>query len=108
MTAQPTASVREIRHEVRIDLTDAPTLTNLVGRTRKPQGLRIGYGLRRDITRVDLIIEWGDAAELWPPAADMPDWLRHIIDAHRPVDVDEPDSWRAIGMGGWPVYPTPA
>jgi len=99
------ATVREIQHQVRIDLTDAPKLTNTVGRTRKPLGLRLSYGLRRDITRVDITIEWDDTAELWPPAADMPDWLRSIIDAHRPADVDEPESYRPSGLGGWPVYP---
>lgn len=101
----PTATVREVHHRVRIDLTDAPKLTNLVGRTRQPIGLRLEYGLRRDITRVDITVEWSDAAELWPPAADMSDWLRRTIDAHRPADVGEPSSDRPTGMGGWPVYP---
>lgn len=103
-----TASTREIRHEARIDLTDAPTLTDCTGRKRKPFGLRLTYGLRRDITRVDIVIEWEDSAELWPPVSEMPDWLRQIIDNNRPGDVDSPDSNRPTGMGGWPVYPTAA
>jgi hypothetical protein len=53
----PIATVREIRHEARIDLTDAPKLTNVVGQTRRPLGLRLTYGLRADITRVDITIE---------------------------------------------------
>lgn len=103
-----TATVREIQHQVRIDLTDAPKLTNIIGRTRQPVGLRLSYGLRSDITRVDITVEWEDTAELWPPAADMPDWLRRTIDAHRPADVSEPRSNRPTGMGGWPVYPATA
>lgn len=101
-----TASVREIHHRIRIDLTGAPKLTNLAGRTRVPVGLRLDYGLRQDVSRLDIVIEWDDAAELWPPAADMPTWLRQIIDAHRPVDVDDPDIPRPTGMGGWPIEPT--
>ncbi|MFI5687885.1 hypothetical protein [Streptomyces sp. NPDC051636] len=100
-----TASIREIRHQIRIDLTDAPPLTDLTGRSRKPVGLRLDYGLRRDITRVDIVIEWQDEASLWPPVSEMPDWLRQIIDEHRPADVHDPDDWRPVGMGGWPVYP---
>jgi hypothetical protein len=116
--AQPTAApsapsketamqttVREIQHQVRINLTDAPKLTNVIGRTRQPLGLRLTYGLRSDITRVDITVEWEDTAEMWPPVADMPDWLRCIIDDHRPADVDELESYRPTGMGGWPVYP---
>lgn len=100
---QVAATVREIRHHVRIDLTHAPPLTNTIGRTRKPYGLRLDYALRRDITRVDIVVEWEDAAEWWPPAAEMPDWLRQIVDKYRPADVDEPDADRPTGMGGWPV-----
>lgn len=106
--ADHTATVCEIRHEVRIDLTNAPTLTDLTGRTRKPFGLRLTYGLRADVTRVDIVIEWEDSAQLWPPAADMPGWLQQIIVDRRPADVDTPDDWRPVGMGGWPVYPTTA
>jgi hypothetical protein len=101
-----TASVREIQHQVRIDLTNAPTLTDSTGRKRKPFGLRLTYGIRRDITRVDIVIEWEDSAQLWPPVSEMPDWLRRIVDENRPVDVDEPDDWRPTGMGGWPISPT--
>ncbi|MFK0018207.1 hypothetical protein [Streptomyces sp. NPDC090798] len=98
-----TATVREIRHEVRIDLTDAPKLTNIVGNTRRPLGLRLIYGLRADITRVDITIEYDDAAEHWPPVADMPEWLSQIIEEQRPRDVDAPNDFRPTGMGGWAI-----
>lgn len=103
MTDTLVASVREIRREIRIDLTDAPTLTNLIGQTRKPHGLRLAYGIRRDIARVDIVIEWQDSAEYWPPAAEMPDWLRNIVSSYQPRDVDDPDDFRPAGLGGWPL-----
>ncbi|MEU6552042.1 hypothetical protein ABZ915_17425 [Streptomyces sp. NPDC046915] len=106
-TAQPViATVREIRHEVRIDLTDAPALTNIIGRTRKPVGLRITYGLRRDIAHVDITVEYGNAAELWPPVAEMPDWLNQIVADHMPRDVDAPEDFRPTGMAGWSIDAT--
>ncbi len=95
------ASVYEVRHEVRVDLINAPKLTNVIGRVRKPVGLRITYGLRRDIARVDLVVNYESEAELWPPAAEMPDWLNQVIEDHRPSDVDEPEVTRPTGMGGW-------
>ncbi|MFE9844732.1 hypothetical protein [Streptomyces goshikiensis] len=101
------ASAREIRHEVRIDLTDAPTLTNLIGRTQKPHGLRLAYVLREDIARVDVIVEWEDSAERWPPVAEMPGWLRDVIGAYRPRDVDGAPDARPAGLGGWPLEPSP-
>jgi hypothetical protein len=96
-------TVREVHQEVRIDLTDAPTLTNTIGRTRIPRGLRITYGARTDITRIDLVIEWEADAELWPPAAEIPGWLRQIITDHMPRDVDYPDGGRLTGMTGLPI-----
>lgn len=101
MTGQLVARVREIRREIRIDLTNAPTLTNLIGQTQKPQGLRLTYGIRRDIARVDITVEWEHSAEYWPPAAQMPDWLRDIVTSHQPRDVDGPDDFRPAGLGGW-------
>lgn len=98
-----TATVREIRHEVRVDLTDAPALTNPIGQTRKPLGLRLTYGLRTDISRVDIAVEYRDAAELWPPVAEMPDWLNRIITDHMPTDVDAPEAFRPTGLGGWSI-----
>lgn len=102
------ATVREISHEVRISLNGAPKLrSHCIGRSlRTPVGLRLEYGLGRDITRVDVTIVWEDAAELWPPSREMPGWLRKIIDEHRPADVDSPSLNRPTGMGGWPVYLT--
>lgn len=101
--ASPASAVHEIRHEVRIDLTDAPKLTDLIGRRRKPIGVHLIYGLRRDITRVDIAIQWEGEASLWSPSHEMPPWLRQIIDGHRPRDVDEPDDYRPTGAGGWPI-----
>jgi hypothetical protein len=99
----PIAAVREIQHQVRIDLTDAPTLTDCTGRKRKPFGLRLTYGMRRDVARIDVVIEWEDSAQLWPPVSEMPDWLQQIIDDHQPADVDGPVEPRPTGMGGWPL-----
>jgi hypothetical protein len=104
MTTTVATAVHEIRHHVRIDLTDAPPLTDPTGRRRKPIGVDITYGLRRDIARVDIAIQWHDEASLWPPSCEMPDWLRQVIDEHRPADVDEPDEKRPTGMGGWPLH----
>lgn len=98
-----TASVHEIRHEVRIELAGAPKLTDLTGRRRKPVGVHLIYGLRRDITRVDIAMQWEDEAQLWPPSCEMPDWLRQLIDEYRPRDVDEPEEDRPTGQGGWPI-----
>ncbi|MFD4257750.1 hypothetical protein ACFWR9_08960 [Streptomyces sp. NPDC058534] len=103
MPDQPTTAVHEIRHEIRIDLTDAPALTNSAGRTRQPIGVHLTYGLRRDITRVDIAVQWHDSAELWPPSCEMPGWLRKVIDDHRPADVDEPEDARPTGKYGWPI-----
>lgn len=109
MTTDPvTSAVHEIRHEVRIDLTDAPKLTDLTGRRRTPIGVHLIYGLRRDITRVDIAIQWAPIqgegqAQLWSPAHEMPDWLRQIVDRYRPRDVDEPEEDRPTGAGGWPI-----
>lgn len=97
------ASVHEVRHEVRLDLSDAPALTNLAGRTRKPVGLWITYGLCRDVTRADLIVQWTDEAERWTPAAPTPAWMRELIDAYAPRDVDEPEANRPTGRYGHPV-----
>ncbi|MCX4703905.1 hypothetical protein [Streptomyces sp. NBC_01373] len=97
------SSVHEIRHEVRIDLTDAPPLADLVGRRRKPVGVHLIYGLRRDISRVDVAVQWEDEAQWWSPSCEMPGWLRRIVDRYRPSDVDEPDEGRPTGRGGWPV-----
>jgi hypothetical protein len=76
-------TVREVHQEVRIDLTDAPTLTNTIGRTRIPRGLRITYGARTDITRIDLVIEWEADAELWPPAPAHPATKEHPMSPTR-------------------------
>lgn len=101
---EPTAaSAREIRHKVLIDLTDAPPLETATGRRRKPVGLRIEYGLRRDVSRVDVTVEFHNAAEHYPPSMTMPGWMRVIIEANQPRDVDSPDEDRRTGMGGWPL-----
>ncbi|WP_330236113.1 hypothetical protein [Streptomyces sp. NBC_00566] len=101
--SEAVAVVREVDHEVRIDLTGAPELSNVCGRVRKPFGLRLRYGLRADVSRVDITVEFQDSAELWPPVAEMPDWLNQIIEDHRPRDVDDPRDFRPTGMGGWAI-----
>ncbi|MDJ0460645.1 hypothetical protein [Streptomyces sp. H27-C3] len=98
-----TASVREVQHQVRIDLTGAPKITNGSGQTRKPQGLRVTYGRRRDIDRVDLVVEYADSAERVPPADGMPDWVSDLVAKHQPADVDEPDAFRPPGSGGMSI-----
>lgn len=101
--SEPKASVREIRHEVRVNLTDAAPMKTFTGRRRKPVGLRIEYGLTRGVTRVDVVVEFHDAAEHFPPVMEMPEWMRRIVEANRPRDVDHPDADRRTGMGGWPL-----
>jgi hypothetical protein len=104
-----TASVREVKHTVHVDLADAPPLKTAGGRRRKPVGLRIYYGIRQDVQRVDVTVEFRDSAELFPPSCEMPEWMSEIIAEHRPRDVDNPDDDRRTGMGGWPLpAPTPA
>lgn len=102
-TTDVTANVREISHEVRVDLTDAPPLKTFNGRRRKPVGLRIQYGARRDVSRVDITVEFRNSAEHFPPVSEMPEWMRRIVEANRPADVDSPDDDRRTGMGGWPL-----
>ncbi|MER7487975.1 hypothetical protein ABTY20_19115 [Streptomyces sp. NPDC126497] len=102
-TTDVTASVREIDHEVRVDLTDAPPVKTATGRRRKPMGLRIRYGARRDVSRVDITLEFRSSAEHFPPVGEMPGWMRRIVEANRPRDVDHPDDDRRTGMGGWPL-----
>jgi hypothetical protein len=106
-TAEVTASVREISHHVRIDLTDAPPIKTAAGRRRKPKGLRLDYGVSRGVHRVDVVVEFHNAAEHFPPSMEMPGWMRRIVEANRPADVDNPDADRRTGMGGWPL-PAPA
>jgi hypothetical protein len=101
------ASVREIRHEVRVDLTDAAPMKTSTGGRRKPVGLRIHYGLSRGVARADITVEFHNAAEHFPPATEMPEWMRRIVEANRPADVDNPDADRRTGMGGWPL-PAPS
>jgi hypothetical protein len=103
---EPKVSVREISHEVRVDLTDAEPMKTFTGRRRKPVGLRIRYGLTRGVSRVDVTVEFHNAAETFPPVMEMPEWMRWIVRANCPADVDNPDADRRTGMGGWPL-PTP-
>lgn len=106
MTANET--VREIRYEVRVNLPDdMKPMKTFTGGRRKPVGLRLEYGITRGITRVDITVEFSNAAELFPPVMEMPAWLREIVDRHRPADVDNPLPDRRTGMGGWPLEPRP-
>lgn len=98
-----TASVREVSHEVHVDLTDAPPLKTAGGRRRKPTGLRIRYGIGPYVHRVDIVVEYRDAAEHFPPAGEMPGWMSRVVEDSRPRDVDDPSERRRTGMGGWDV-----
>jgi hypothetical protein len=97
-------TVREIRHEVRVDLpADMRPMKTFTGRRRKPVGLRLQYGVTQGVTRVDITVEFHNAAELFPPVMTMPAWMREIVNRHRPADVDNPLPDRRTGMGGWPL-----
>lgn len=99
-------TVREIQHRVRVNLpADMPPMKTATGRRRKPLGLRLDYAVSRGITRVDITVEYHNEAEYFPPVAEMPAWMREIVDRHRPADVDSPDANRRTGMGGWPLKP---
>lgn len=100
-TPEMAATVREIKHEVRVDLTDAAPMKTSTGRRRKPVGLRIQYGVRQDVSRVDIVLEFHNSAELLPPSCALPAELWAIVEANRPADVDSPDPDRRTGMGGW-------
>ncbi|WP_086559932.1 hypothetical protein [Streptomyces africanus] len=100
---EPRASVREISHRVYVNLPDRPIVKTLSGSRRKVYGLRLEYGIRRDISRVDITLEFHNAAEHFPPVMEMPEWMRRIVEANRPADVDNPDPNRRTGMGGWPL-----
>lgn len=104
-TAAVRATVREISHRVHIDLPDRPVIKTPCGGRRKLYGLRLDYGIRRDVSRVDVDLVFHNSAEHFPPEGGMPEWLRRIVDAHRPADVDSPDANRRTGMGGWPLEP---
>lgn len=104
------ATVREIRHEVRIDLpADMKPMKTFSGQRRKPTGLRLEYGISRGVTRVDVTVEFHNAAELFPPVLEMPAWMLRYVERHRPADVDLPMPDRRTGMGGWdlpaPIVP---
>jgi hypothetical protein len=86
-----------------VDLTDAAPMKTITGRRRKPVGLRIHYGISQGVSRVDITVEFHNAAEHFPPTMEMPEWMRRIVEANRPADVDNPDEDRRTGMGGWPL-----
>jgi len=97
------SSVREVQHTICIDIEDAPAVPVAGGRHHKPRGLRISYGRRRDIDRVDLIVEFHGFAQLWPPSQPLPNWLADLVEVHRPTDVDDPQENRRPGLGGLSV-----
>lgn len=99
-------SVYEVRHEVRVALTDAPPLEDTLGRRRKPVALNVTYGVTQGTARADLIVCWEDQAERWPAVRRTPAWVRQIIDAYVPHDVDEPENDRPTGRGGHSVSET--
>lgn len=101
MDTRVKATVREISHRVRVDLDDAPPVKTVDGRRRKPTGLRLEYGIGRYVARVDVVVEFRDSAEHFPPVGEMPEWMRGIVEANRPADVYSPAPNRRTGMGGW-------
>jgi hypothetical protein len=96
-------SVQEISHRVRVDLPGRPAIKTPGGSRRKLYGLRIDYGIRRDVSRVDIDLVFHNSAEHFPPDADMPGWMQTIVEENRPADVDNPLPDRRTGMGGWDV-----
>lgn len=96
--------VREIRHEVRVDLpADMKPVKTATGLRRKPVGLRLEYGVSRSVSRVDIVVEYTKSAEHFPPVGEMPEWVQDYVDRNRPGDVDHPSPDRRTGMGGWPL-----
>ncbi|MEV4784020.1 hypothetical protein AB0K53_00950 [Streptomyces tuirus] len=78
-------TVTQVQHRVSIDLDAPQEFTDLVGRTRKVQAVRIEYGLSPIADRVDVVVEYTDSAALVPPAADKPDWMLALIAEHKPA-----------------------
>lgn len=77
-------TVTEIHHRICLDLDTPQPFTDLLGRTRQVHGLRIEYGLSPIAHRVDVVVEYQDSAQLIPPAASIPAWIRTLIDQHKP------------------------
>lgn len=108
MSTETTAyRVREVRHVVHVDLPDDfPPVTTAFSKRRRPAALILEYGIRRDVSRVDITVQWRNGhREHFGPDQDMPEPMRRIVDANRPVDVDDPDAGRRTGMGGWTLEP---
>lgn len=78
-------TIRRIDHTVHIDLDTPKPFTDICGRTRLVHALRIEYSLSPIAHRVDVVVEYKDAANLVPPVCDIPDWMQQRIDAHKPV-----------------------
>jgi hypothetical protein len=96
--------VREIRYVVHVDLIEAPRITTAFSKNRQPAALLLEYDIRRDVHRVDISVQWRNGqVDHFPPDRPMPEWLRLIVEEHRPRDVDDPWSDRRTGMGGWPL-----
>jgi hypothetical protein len=103
-TPEVAATVRELRYTVHVDLTDAPPITTAFSKGRRPAALILEYGIRRDVHRLDITVQWRNGhREHFPPDREMPGWLRPIVKANRPRDVDDPRPDRRTGMGGWDV-----
>ncbi|MFD8771425.1 hypothetical protein [Streptomyces sp. NPDC059916] len=80
-----TGTVTQVQHRVSIDLDEAQDFTDLVGRTRKVQAVRIEYGISPIADRVDVVVEYADSAALVPPVADKPNWMLALIAEHKPA-----------------------
>jgi hypothetical protein len=84
MSETITATVSQVQHRVSLDLHTPQPLTDILGRTRLVQSVRIEYGLSSITDRVDVVVEYEDCAQLLPPVTPIPAWLRTLIDQHRP------------------------
>jgi hypothetical protein len=79
-----TVTVRQVHHRISLDLATPQPLTDILGRTRQVHAVRIEYGLSTIAHRVDIVIEYGDCAQLLPPVTPIPPWLQKLIDQHKP------------------------
>lgn len=77
-------TVRQVQHRVSIDLDKPQPFTDVVGRTRQVQAVRIEYGLSAIAHRVDVVVEYEDCAQLVPPVAEIPKWMQELIDQYKP------------------------
>lgn len=79
------AILRQVQHRISLDLDTPQPLTDVIGRTRQVQAVRIEYGLSAIAQRVDVVVEYQDCTQLLPPVTPIPEWLQELIDEHKPT-----------------------